>query len=64
MEKIKNSHGGSLNNWVGGLMHTTVQTCYDLQYLTTSLSGYMNSPTDPAFLSLINGMEYLIHHPH
>ena len=24
----------------------------------------MNSPTEPAFLDLINGMKYLIHHPH
>ena len=24
----------------------------------------MNAPTEPAFLSLRNGMEYLLHHPH
>ena len=30
---------GSLNHWVGGIMHITVQTRYDLQYLTMRLSG-------------------------
>ena len=44
-KQIYKSHGGSLNHWVGGLMHTIVQTCYDLQYFTMQLSGYMNSPT-------------------
>ena len=45
-------------------MHTTVQTHYDIQYLTTRLSGYMNAPTEPAFIALKHGMEYLKHHPH
>ena len=44
-------------------MHTTVQTHYDLQYLTMRLSGFMNAPTEPAFLALKHGMEYLMHHP-
>ena len=45
-------------------MHTTVQTQYDPQYLTMRLSGCMNAPTEPAFLALKDGMEYLIHNPH
>ena len=45
MKQIEKSHVGSLNQWAGGLMHITVQTHYDLQYLTMHLSGYMNSPT-------------------
>ena len=45
LKQIENSHGGSLNIWDGGLMHITVQTCYDIQYLTMRLSGYMNAPT-------------------
>ena len=28
------------------------------------LSGYMNTPTEPAFLALCHDMEYLMHHPH
>ena len=56
MKKIENSHSGSLNNWVGGLMHITVQTQYDLQYITTRLSGYMNSPAELDFLALRHGM--------
>ena len=39
MKQIEKSHGGSINHWVGGLMHITVQTRYDLQYLTMGLSG-------------------------
>ena len=45
-------------------MHTTVQTHYDLQYLTMRLSGYMNAPTEPAFIALKHVMEYHMHHPH
>ena len=30
MNKIGKKHGGSLNHWVGGLMHITVQTRYDI----------------------------------
>ena len=45
-------------------MHITVQTCYDLQYLTMRLSGYTNVPTKPAFIALKHSMEYLIQHPH
>ena len=43
-KQIENSHVGSIKHWVGGLMNTTVQTCYNLQYLTMRLSGYMNAP--------------------
>ena len=28
------------------------------------VSGYMNAPIEPNFLSLENGMEYIMHHPH
>ena len=45
-------------------MHTTVQTQYDPQYLIMRLSGCMNAPTEPAFLALKHGMEYLMKHPH
>ena len=27
------------------------------------LSGYMNDPTEPEFISLKHGTEYLMHHP-
>ena len=64
LKQINKSHGGSLNQWVGGLMHTTVQTRYDLQYIKIRLSGYMNAPTQPAFISLKHDMEYLMHDPH
>ena len=43
LKQIEKSHGGSLNHWDGGIMHITVQTCYDHQYLTVRLSGYMNA---------------------
>ena len=64
LKKIEKSHGRSLNHWVGGLMHITVQNCYDLQYLTIHLSGYMNAPTETVFLALKNGMEYLMQYLH
>ena len=64
LKQIEKSHGGSLNHWVGGIIHITFQTKYDIQYLTMRLSGYMNSPKEPAFISLKHGMEYLIHHRH
>ena len=51
-----------MNRWVGGLMHITVQTFYYLQYLIVCLSGYMNSSTQPDFISIKNCMEYLMHH--
>ena len=43
LKEIEKYHGGSLNHWVGGIVHTTVQTCYDIQYLTMRLSGYINA---------------------
>ena len=64
LNKIKKSHGGSLNHWVGEIIHITVQTNRDIKYLTMSLSGYTNAPTEPAFLATKHGMEYLIHHTH
>ena len=45
-------------------MHITVQTRYDLQYLTMCLSGYTNAPIEPAFFDIKHGMEYLMHHTH
>ena len=62
MKKIDKSHVGSLNHWVRGLIQSSVQTRYDIQYLTIRLSGYMNTPTEPAFIALKHGMEYLMHH--
>ena len=64
LKQINKSHGRSLNHWVGIIINITVQTRYDLQYLTMRLSGYMNAPTEPAFLALKHGMEYLMHHTH
>ena len=62
LKLIGKSHERYLNNWVVGIMHITVQTCYDLQYLTMRLSGYMNAPTKPAFLDIKYDMEDLMHH--
>ena len=45
-------------------MHTTVQTWYDIQYLTMCLSGYMDTPIEQAFLDLRHDMEYIMHHEH
>ena len=57
-EDLKNweKHGASLNHWVVGLMHITVQTRYDIQYITMQLSGYMNVPAELAFPPLKHGM--------
>ena len=64
LKQIEKSQGGSLNHWVSGLMHLTIQTSYDLEYLTMSLSGYMNSLTKHDLLDFRHGMEYLMHHAH
>ena len=64
LKEIENSHGGSLNHWVDGLMYITVQTCYDLQYITMDPSGNINVPTEPDFLALVYGIKYLMHHSH
>ena len=42
LKQIEKSHRRSLNQWVCALIKGTVQTCHDIQYLTISLSGYMN----------------------
>ena len=57
LKQIEKSHRLSLNYWAGVLIHIIVQTQYDLQYLTMRLSVYMNTPTEPAYLSLKNVME-------
>ena len=64
LKQIEKSHEGSLNNWVGVIMHNTVQTRSDLQYIIMSLSGYMNAPTEYDFIDIKHGMEYLMQHPH
>ena len=56
LEKIQKIHEGSLNHWVGGLMHTTVQTRYGLQYMAMRLSGYTNALTETDFLAIKHGM--------
>ena len=56
LKQIDKSHGGSLNHWVGGLMHITFQDCYDLQYITMRLSGYMNGLIESAFIDLKHGI--------
>ena len=45
-------------------MHITFQTCYDLQYYTMLLNGFLDAPTEPASIYLKHGMKYLMHHPH
>ena len=64
LKHIEKSHGGSLNHWVDRRMYITVQNCYDLQYLNMRLSEYMNYSIEHDFRDIINGMEYLMHHPH
>lgn len=64
LKQVEKQHGGSLNHWVGGLMHIGVQTRYDLAYTCMRLSGYMCAPSIPAFQALHQTMEYLFHHPH
>ena len=64
LKQIEKLHGGLFNHWVCDIIHITVKTCYDFQYLTMHLSGYMNSPTEPALISLKHSIEYLMHHPH
>ena len=63
-KQIEKSLGGSLNHWVGGLIHIPVQNRYVIQYLIMRLSGYMNAPTGPVFLEIRHGIEYLMHHPY
>ena len=64
MKKIEKSHGCSLDHWVGGLMHITVQTHYDIKYLTMHLSVYMNATPETSFITLRHGTKYLMYHPH
>ena len=47
LKQVEKYHGGSINHWVGGLIHITVQTRYDPQYLTMHLTFYMKAPTEP-----------------
>ena len=45
-------------------MNITVQTCYNIQPITTILSVYMNATEEPSFIDLIHGMEYIMNQPH
>ena len=45
-------------------MHITVQTRYDLQYITMRLCGYLNYLIEPSFLALSLDMEYIMYHLH
>ena len=56
LKQIDKLHGLSLNHWVGGIMHITFQTRYDIQYLIMLLDGYMNAPIEPDFISIKNYM--------
>ena len=47
LKTIEKSYGGSLNNWVVGIMHIHFKKVYNLQYLTMCVSGYMNDPIEP-----------------
>ena len=42
-------------------MHITSQTRYDIQYLTMKLSGCINAPIEPLFITLRHVMDYLMH---
>jgi len=64
LKQVEKQHGGSLNHWVGGLMHVQVVTRYDLAYACMRLSGYMSAPTLPAFQALHHTMQFLYHHQH
>ena len=64
LKSIDKSHGESLNQWAGGLMHIPDQKFYELQYLTMRLCGYMNFPIRSAFLAIRHSMEYIMHYPH
>ena len=64
LKQIENSHEGSLNHWFSGLMHITVQTCYNLWYLTIRLIGYINALTETALPACRDDMENLMKHPH
>ena len=44
-KQLEKSHGELLNHWVGGLVNITVQTQFNLKYITMQLSGYMNALT-------------------
>ena len=43
---IEKYHWESINNWVGGITNTTIQTCYDIQYLNMHLIEYKSDPTE------------------
>ena len=64
LKQIEKSHGASLNNWVGGLMHINVQICYNPQYITMSLSVYINTLPEHDLIAFKRDMEYRMHHPH
>ena len=57
LKHLEQTHGGSLNYWVGNLINVPIQKMYDLQYLPVRLSAYMNAPTEPGFLVLNHGIE-------
>ena len=56
LKQIENLHRGSLNHWIVGLMHITVQSFYGLQYPNINISGYMNVPEEPVLLAILHGI--------
>ena len=43
LKQIVRPHVVSFDHWFGSLVHITVQTCYDLQYINMFISGYINA---------------------
>ena len=62
IKKLENSHGGSLNHWVGGLMKITVQIHCDIQYIAMILSGYVHTPTKPSFFTPFLNISHPTYH--
>ena len=44
IKKIEGTNRGSLDHFVGAPVHVTVQTKYDIKYITLRLSRYTNIP--------------------
>ena len=56
IKSIEDKQGIYLNHLVGSLIHVTVQTIYDMNYMLMCLSGYMNILSVPVFRSLRHSM--------
>ena len=57
-------HNGSLEKWVGFLLHVRQGSHVDLAYAVMRLSTFMSNPCGLAYDALHMCMRYLYHHPH